>query len=194
MKRSLLIAALLALAACSPVLNMDLMKEGARKFDPRHLIETPEVFKDRLFVFGGVIVETKLLEEGSQIEALFVPVDRYGNLSGEAPYQGRFLAVYPRSRGMLDPLIYKKGRQITVAADFLEVRKGKIDEMEVVYPVFEIRQVYLWEEYQNYPYYYWPGYSGYYYPYYYPYPYYRPYVYDPWWPSHPGPYWPPPPW
>jgi outer membrane lipoprotein len=161
------------------------MSEGAREFDPRYLIETPEAFKDHLFVFGGVIVETKLVEAGSQIEALFVPVDRYGHLSDTAPYRGRFLALYPRSKGLLDPLIYRKGREITLAADFLEVRKGRIDELEVVYPVFDIRQVYLWEEYRSYPYYYWPGY-------YYPYPYYYPYMYDPWWRPYPGPYWPPP--
>lgn len=186
-KRLLLLAiSVVALASCSPVLNKDLMKEGARDFDPRHLMETPEVFRDRLFIFGGVIVETKLMEGGSQIEGLYVPVDRYGYLADEAPYQGRFLAIYPRSKGMLDPLIYKRGREITVAADFLEVRKGKIDEMEVSYPVFAIRQIYLWDEYRSYPSnYYWPGY---YYPYYYP------YRYDPWWPYRPGPYWPPPPW
>ena len=31
---------------------------------------------------------------------------------------------------MLDPLVYRKGREITLAGDFVEVRKGKIDEME----------------------------------------------------------------
>lgn len=188
MRRTLTILLLFAVTACAPVLNKDLMKEGAREFDPRHLLETPEVFKDRLFIFGGVIVDTKLMEAGSQLEGLFVPVDRYGYLDDQAQYQGRFLALYPRSKGMLDPLIYKKGREVTIAADFQEVRKGKIDEMEVTYPVFVIRQVYLWEEYRTYPAaYYWPGY-------YYPYPYYTPYMYDPWWPHRPGPYWPPPPW
>jgi hypothetical protein len=72
------------------------------------------------------------------------------------------------------------------------VRKGKIDEMEYSYPVFEVRQIYLHEEYQNYPYA-WPYYP-YYYPYYSPYYYRSPYMYDPWGRYYPGPYWPPPPW
>jgi outer membrane lipoprotein len=185
----LVLLSTLVIASCAPVLSRELMDEGTREFDPRHLMETPDVFKGRLFIFGGIIVDTKLVGGGSQIEALFVPVDRYGNLQDEARYQGRFIAIYPRAKGMLDPLIYKKGREITVAGDFLEIRRGKIDEMEVAYPVFEIRQIYLWDEYRNYPYYYgWPGY-------YYPYPYYyAPYWYDPWWrPFPPGPYWPPPP-
>lgn len=177
----------LSLAACTPALNSEFLKEGVREFDPRHLLETPEVFRDKLFVFGGVIVETRLIEQGSRVEALFVPVDSYGHLRDSTRYHGRFYAILPAARGMLDPMIYKRGREISVAATFVEVRKGRIDEMEVPYPVFEIRQVYLWEEYSSYPYYYWSA------PYYY-YPHYYPYVYDPWWRPYPGYGWPPPPW
>jgi hypothetical protein len=54
--------------------------------------------------------------------------------------------------------------------------------MEYSYPVFEIEQIYLWDERKEY---YYPVY-----PYYYPYPY---WWYDPWWRPYPGPYWPPPP-
>ena len=75
--------------------------------------------------------------------------------------------------------MYKKGRDITLAGIFLESRKGKIDDMEYVYPVFEIRQIYLWDEQPNYNYNLYP----------YPYGYYaNPYWYHPYW----GP-WPPPP-
>lgn len=166
------------------------MKAGAREFDPRHLLETPEVFAGKLFILGGIIVDAKLVEQGSQIEALLVPVDRYGYLKEDAGYHGRFIALVPRSRGILDPMIYKKGREITVAGDFVEVRKGKIDEMEVRYPVFEVREVHLWEEFRGYPYYYaWPpSYSPYYTPYY------SPYLYDPWWRPYPGYGWPYPRW
>jgi outer membrane lipoprotein len=151
------------------------MERGVRDFNPAHLVETPEVFKDHLFIFGGVIAETKLMETGSQIEALLVPVDRYGNLEDTSQYLGRFIALYPRSKGLLDPLVFKRGREITVASYFVEVRKGLIDEMEYVYPVFEIEQIHLWEEYRSdpYPYPYFPGY---------------PLWYDPWWRPYPGPY------
>ena len=192
MKRLLIIGiAALLLAGCSPVLDKRFMQEGVREFQLSHLVETPEVFKDHLFVFGGVIVDTKLTEQGSQIEGLFVNVDRRGSLEDPAYYQGRFIALYPRSKGLLDPMIYRKGRQISVAADFVAVRTGKIDEMGYAYPVFEIRQIYLWDQYTDYPYYYWSPSYYHPYPYYYPYPY--PYYgYGPW--LRPYPYWAPPPW
>lgn len=187
MKRLLLIG-LFALAGCSPVLNREYMDAGARNFTPSHLAETPEVFKDKLFVLGGVIVETKLAEQGSQIEALFVPVDRYGYLKSASRYQGRFIAFYPKSQGILDPLIYKKGREITVAADFAGARPGKIDQMEYTFPVFNIRQIYLWEERDYLP-------LSYYYPYPYAYPSWNPWCYDAWGRPYPcPPYWGPPLW
>ena len=179
-------AAFVLLAACTPVLNQELMKQGSREVPIPQLRETPDSFKGRLFILGGVIVNTRFLETGSQIEALYVPVDSYGYLSDGGRASGRFLALYPRTRGLLDPVVYKKGREITIAAVFLETRKGKIDDMEYMYPVFEIKEVYLWDEYRNY--YYPPPYS------YYPYYYNPPFMYDPWGRPYPNPYWPPQPW
>ena len=180
---------ILFLASCSPVLDRELMKEGVREFTLNYLRETPEVFQGKLFILGGLIVDTRLTEQGSQIEALSVPVDSLGYLQGTERSQGRFLALYPKAKGILDPMVFNKGRAITLAGEFVEARRGKIDEMEYVYPVFEIRQIYLWEEPKEY---YLPAY-----PYTYPYPYYydpfyyrSPFWYDPWY--YPYPYWPPP--
>jgi len=192
MKRLLIIGiTLMLLAGCAPVLNREYLQEGAREFQLGHLTETPEAFKGSLFILGGVIIETKLTEKGSQVEALFVPVNASGRLRDPREYHGRFLATFDRAKGMLDPIIYRKGREITLAGTFLEVRKGKIDDMEYAYPVFEVRQIHLWDDYQD-ARYAMPYYPAYYSPYHYPYYYRSPYLYDPWW--RPYPYWPPPPW
>lgn len=176
--------AVAVLSACSPVLNRELMRDGARNVPLSQIRDNAEANQGKLFIFGGVIVDTKVTEKGSQIEGLYVPVSNLGYLRDREQYGGRFLALFPRTSGMLDPLIYKKGREVTLAGTFMENRKGKIDEMEYLYPVFEIKQIYLWEEQRDY--YMMPAY----YPYYYSYPY--PYGwYDPWWW---GPYPPPPGW
>jgi outer membrane lipoprotein len=180
MKRSVVIGvACLLLFSCAPVLNRELMKEGERNASLEELKANPDAYKGGLYILGGLIVETRLTDKGSQVEVLSVPVDSRGYLKESQRADGRFLAIYPRSKGLLDPVVYKKGREVTLAGEFLETKKGKIDEMEYVYPVFEIKQIYLWEEQTQY-------YNVYpYYPYYY-YPY--PYWYNPYW----GP-WPPPP-
>jgi outer membrane lipoprotein len=184
MKRlMMLMSAALLLTACYPVLSREVMREGSREVPFDQLQETSDSYKGRLFILGGIIVNTRFTETGSQIEALYVPVDSSGYLREKTRALGRFLALYPRSRGLLDPLVYKRGREITLAGSFLETRKGKIDEMEYTYPVFEIRQIYLWDEER------YGAYSPYYYPYYN-----YPFLYDPWGRPYPNPYWPMPPW
>jgi len=164
------------LVACAPVLNREMMRDGIRSIPLSQIRANPDAYKGQLFVFGGVVVETRVTAIGSQIEGIYIPVDASGYLKGRATAEGRFLALYPQARGMLDPLIYKKGREITLAGIFVEARAGKIEEMEYSYPVFEIKQVYLWELRQDnymvpaYPYYSYPL-GG----------------YDPWWRPFPPP-------
>jgi outer membrane lipoprotein len=43
-------------------------------------------------------------------------------------------------------MIFKPEREITFAGEFIGTRKGKIDDMDYVYPLFRIRELYLWEE------------------------------------------------
>ena len=167
----------LLVASCAPVLDRQLMREGQRNVSFDELRSNPDAYKGKLFILGGLIVETRFAEQGSQIEVLAVPIDSSGYLKEYERSSGRFLAIYPKSKALLDPLVFKRGREVTLAGEFREIRKGKIDEMEYEYPVFEIRQIHLFEEQQYYNMYPYP-----YYPYY-PYPYWYPY-----W----GP-WPPPP-
>jgi len=186
MKRILIILiGSLLLSACSPVLNRELMREGARNVPLSQIRENPDANQGKLFIFGGVIIETRVTDKGSLIEVLAVPVNAQGYLRDLEQYGGRFLALYPRTSGMLDPIIYKKGREITLAGSFMENRQGKIDEMEYTYPVFEIKQIYLWDEQRDY--YLMPAYP-YYYNYPYPYGGWYGYGYDPfWWRAYPPP-------
>ncbi len=176
------VLAALLLNACSPVLSRELMRQGSRDISFDQLRGTPDAYKGRLFILGGVITDTRLSEQGSQIEALYIPVDSYGYLKTGEHGQGRFLAMYPKPKGLLDPVVFKKGREITLAGEFVDIRKGKIDEMEYSYPVFDIKQIYLWQEDKYY--YAYPPY------YYYPYYYNAPFLYDPWGRPYPNTYWP----
>ncbi|HUJ19622.1 MAG TPA: Slp family lipoprotein [Nitrospirota bacterium] len=182
MKKVLILAAMGAavalLSSCAPVLSRDLMRQGERDVSLARLRETPDAYRGKVFILGGIIVNDRLTAQGSELEVLYVPVDSFGYPKTGEEMQGRYLAVYAKQKGMLDPVVYKAGREVTLAGEFRETREGKIDEMDYVYPLFEIRQVYLWEE------------EPLYYAYPYPYSYYDygPYGYNPYW----GP-WPPPP-
>ncbi len=149
------------------------MREGARDVSFDQLRENPGQYKGRLYIFGGIIVKAKFTKAGSQIEAVHVPVDRYGYFRERGVSEGRFLAVLRGDGQLLDPEVYSRGRRVTLAAEFIETQKGMIDEMEYSYPLFRIRQIYLWPNEGAY------YYAPYYYdPWFYPYPY---YYWGPWW-------------
>jgi outer membrane lipoprotein len=191
----LIVTASMMLVSCAPVLDRNLMDEGSREVSFTALRESPGQYRGKLFILGGVIVRAKFTEEGTRIEAMHVPVDRYGEFEDSGRSEGRFMAVMPKDVMMLDPLVFKKGRRITLAGEFIGTRSGRIDEMDYTYPLFRIKQIYLWPHKKRYdqpPYFYDPWF--------YPYPY---YYSHPWWyypqrqtpaPVHPpGPHHPPPP-
>lgn len=171
MKRLVLIFVILTLAGCTyPVLKRDILKEGSRNVSFDVLRTDPERYKGKLFILGGIIAGSKITDEGTILEAMYVPVDSDGYLKGSRSQEGRYLAIFPKSAGYLDPMIYKRGRSISMAGDFVGTRTGKLDESNYVYPVFSIVQIHLWTE---------EDYYGYYYPSY-GYPYYG-YPYGPYW-------------
>ncbi len=174
MKRyQVLVIVLLSLTifACTPVLRKDYMETGIKNVPLSDLTQNSAQYKGKLFILGGIIVNTKVTEEGSLVEAIYLHVDARGYPEGGS--DGRYLALYPKEGGMLDPQIYRKGKRITLAAEFEDTRQGKIDDAKYVYPVFVIKDSYLWEEKAYY-------YQPYYYPYYYG---------DPFWWGTPYPYW-----
>jgi outer membrane lipoprotein len=173
MTAAAIIAASWMLASCTPVLDRQFMDEGSRDASFATFREAPAQSQGRVFIMGGVIVRTKFTEEGTQIEAMHVPVDRYGAFEDSGRSEGRFIALMPKDVMLLDPVVYKKGRRITLAGEFIGTRTGRIDEMSYTYPLFRIRQVYLWKQKKKYdhpPHFYdrW----------FYPYPY---YYRNPWW-------------
>ncbi len=141
----LLAVSLFVLTSCASVLKKDLMREGIRDFSFRDLMSNPDAYKGKLFVLGGVIAQTTLADRDSVIEALYVPVDRAGYLKDISEPTMRFLAVFPREQGILDPLIYRRNRQITLAGTFMGLEQRKLEQMSYTYPVFRIVQSYLWQ-------------------------------------------------
>jgi len=164
----------LLISSCTPVLSRNLLSSGTFNEGLSYIKENPASYKGSLFIFGGIIVRTEATKDGSLIEAIYVPVNSMGYLKSYKTSGGRFLALY-RSHEILDPVIFSAKREITLAGEFIEIRKGMIGEMEYAFPLFEIKEIYLWEEIKDRDYYY------YYMPPPYPYWYYKHRPYDPWW-------------
>ena len=143
------LALLLLLASCAPVLGPEITKRAALRVPFPEIQKDPEPYRGKLYLLGGRIVRTRMTPQGSLIEAVHVPVDSRGYLKDLDRSRGRFLALYPREKGFLDPLVYRRDREITLAATLVGTRSGKIDGMEYVYPLFRIQEIHLWQEPQE---------------------------------------------
>jgi outer membrane lipoprotein len=126
--------------------------------------ENPLQYKGRTVVLGGTIIRAVTYKEGSELYILDLPLGaRDRPDTGENP-SGRFIA---ESKGYLDPLIYQKGRSVTIAGKVegqKEVLEGK-DKHPYNYPVVSIEEIHLWKRerpytYYSYPYWWYGQYYG----------------------------------
>ncbi len=139
----LLLLICVTILGCAPVIRNDLMETGTRNLSLLDVRLSPDSYKDRVFIFGGIITGIFLTPEGAFVEAQHASVDSEGYLTGDG--SGRYLAVLPDKNGKPDPVVYYNGRKMTVAAKFVRMQKGKPDD-EFTYPLFEIEQIHLWDE------------------------------------------------
>ncbi len=136
----------LMLVSCAPALKQEYLERGDTNVSFQAFLGSPDSFKGRLYILGGLIAETSPTAEGSLVEALYIPVDSDGHLMNSKGIDGRFLALLPKGKGALDPKVYSERRAITIAGEFTGLKPGRIDEMEYIYPVFEIKDIRLWKE------------------------------------------------
>ncbi len=107
------------------------------------LRKNPEAFEGRTVILGGDIIKTENMEAQTSIEILQKPLDRF-----EAPLitdrtAGRFMAkcdVY------LDPAIYDRGRQVTIAGKVLGGFAGQVGEADYLYPTISCIEMRLWPQ------------------------------------------------
>ena len=133
--------------------------------------------------WGGVILDSKNKDNGTCFEVLSRELDKYLRPELQDATLGRFIAC---AQGFHDPVIFTKGREITVTGQIQNIEVRKVDDFDYRYPVLKVDDLVLWEKRRvvmryrgfNTPFYgyggYWgAGYGGYWgrYPYYrYPFP------------------------
>ena len=96
--------------------------------------------------WGGVIAKVENQQSNTMIEVV-----NFKLLSSTRPKvtnetQGRFRFYY---KGLLDPIIYKKGKSITVVGTVAPSEKGKIGKYAYLYPVIKATNVHLWKRVQR---------------------------------------------
>jgi outer membrane lipoprotein len=163
---------ILLLSVSCTVISKPIRSEAEPPVPFRKLVAQADKFKGRTVILGGYILETTNQESGTTIKVLQVPMR-----IGEEPdlkdsSEGRFLVYY---QGFLDPEVYSKDRVITVAGEVIGSGFEEMSRDEIQYLKIKNREIYLWPEYQTYPFpyppwpypYFWPRDRFYRYPYWY---------------------------
>jgi len=89
----------------------------------------------------GLIADVQNQPRRSRIEMVYIPLDRQGKPKDEQS-QGRFVAYLD---GFVDPLIYSRGRSITVLGTIAAPESGRVGEYEMALPVLMVKEHKLWE-------------------------------------------------
>ena len=169
MKSYFIFLFLIGFIGCSHPLSQEMRNDIDETITFNRLLETPEDFIGKRVMFGGAIVETRALPEGTEIEVVQKKIDfsgypETGDVSG-----GRFIFF---KKGFLEPEIYSKGRGVTGVGNITGTRMGKVGERSYEFPVIELDEIKLLEDIERNPYFYPPYWD----------PWYRPHSYAPYWP------------
>ena len=144
---------------------MPYRQECVNKLTPpspsRHSVPHPKPTKIVSSCWGEML-STRNLAAGTLLEILQKLLDSTGRPRDTDHTEGRFMAL---CEGYLDPAVYSKGRQATLAGRVLGTRTDTVGEITYVYPLLACLEVHLWpplSDYRiSYPYDYgWPWYSG----------------------------------
>ncbi len=120
------------------------------------LHKAPHEYLGRTVVFGGEVLSAKRLKDGTRIEVLQLPLDRYqAPTSDRTDSEGRFLAF---EKKFLDPAKLPSGTRVTIVGDITGAMTQPLDETEYTFPTLDVKKLTVWPEVDR-------SYSRPYYPY-----------------------------
>lgn len=156
---------LLALCGCG-VISKDIRREAVPITGLEEVRNNPDKFKEKTIIVGGEIINVLNHEdESTTLIVLALPLSSDERPDKWENNQGRFMV---RTTQFLDPMVYSKGREVTVAGIVVGTEHASIGKTMYRYVVIKARQIYLWPHryisnyyYPPYPRWYWYHY-GYY--------------------------------
>ena len=160
---------LTGLSACS-VVSKDIRQDAMSNISFKTLTEQTGQYVGKTVILGGYILDVSNRPKETRLSVLQAPLDFQDHPKAREMSKGRFLVVTDE---FLDPMVYEKGRKITVAGTVIGWETEKIDAYE--YSMVKIRssELHLWDESQYRYYYHDPYYpftdNHYHFRWYYPY-------------------------
>ena len=136
------------LSGCTSVLSTSVVQEADDKVTFTDLQKQPDRHQGALVILGGQIIETVVKESETRVQVLQLPLGAQQRPDNTASSQGRYIVIFKR---FADPLIYEKGRKITVAGVVQGGQEIMLNDRPHTVPVLLERETYLWKTEDYYP-------------------------------------------
>jgi outer membrane lipoprotein len=111
--------------------------------------ENPSAYKGAVVIWGGFVLNDVNDSSGSTLTILETPLDYQYYPKSRSLSRGRFIAV---TKQFLDPVIFTKGKRVTMAATVEGVETRKLGKGTYEYPIVNIQQLRYWQHESYYPY------------------------------------------
>jgi outer membrane lipoprotein len=150
MSKNITLAAFLSLflLGCTPVLSNQVVQQADEKIAFQDLQKQPGRYRGAVVILGGQILETVVKEHETRVQVLQLPLGAQQRPDITMPSEGRFIVIYKR---FADPLIYEKGRKITVAGSVEGAQAIMLNSGPYNMPVLLERETHLWKTEEYYP-------------------------------------------
>ena len=166
MLRILFLCFVVLTTACSTKLEKPI--DVALESNPKTLIVRQDIdgYIGQRVRWGGIIASVKNEKKQTQVEIVSRVLNASGRPEDNDQSTGRFIALI---NGFLDPMVFSKGREITVVGLVNGKTTRNIDKYEYLYPEIAVEVYKLWAPSEKQV------------------PYYDPFWYDPWYMRRYGP-------
>ncbi|TLD40507.1 MAG: outer membrane lipoprotein Slp family [Candidatus Jettenia ecosi] len=132
---------LLLITGCAPVISKQVREQVNPNIRVEEVFKDPERYQGEMIIVSGNIIETENTKEGTFIKILQHPAGSRGRPKDVDTSKGRFLAAFDH---YLDPVIYAKGRAITIAGEVQGKQTLPVGEVQYTYPVIRAKEMHLW--------------------------------------------------
>lgn len=132
----------LLLQSCSYAISPPLARQADRSVAFDLLLDDPDLYKGKVLILGGAIVETVAGPKGTLLTVMQRPLDYWGKPIRTMRTGGRFILFHP---SQLDDLLYAPGRELTVAAEVAGTALPQLEGRKFIDPVLIVREIKLWE-------------------------------------------------
>jgi len=131
---------LLGMTGCAsaPKFKLDGVDQSLQ---PRDVVGDLQKYQNDSVLWGGVIVKSTNVKEGTELELLVYPLKRDFKPDTERNTLGRIIVFRD---GYLETLDYAAGRLLTVQGVVRDLRKGSLGEAIYTYVLVNAKQLHLW--------------------------------------------------